>query len=143
MTADPDVMPETIPVPLTVAIAVLLLDQVPPATASLRVVLLPGQTDKVPVMAGGAVRIGLTVTSVAATAVPQEVVTVYAIVTVSDATPVTTPEELMVAILLFRLLHAPPGIPSDRVADVPGQIFVVPEITPADALVLTAIIMVS
>jgi hypothetical protein len=45
------VTPVTTPEALTVATAVLLEDQVPPAVASLRVVVEPTQTEVVPVMA--------------------------------------------------------------------------------------------
>jgi hypothetical protein len=69
MVADPAATPVTTPEALTVAIAVLLEDQVPPAEASLRVVVEPTQTLVVPVMAATVGR-ALTVTPVV-TAVVQ------------------------------------------------------------------------
>lgn len=60
----PAVIPETIPeVRLTTATVVLLLVQVPPATASLKVIDKPWQTLAGPVIATG---VGLTVTVVIA-----------------------------------------------------------------------------
>jgi hypothetical protein len=53
MKADPDVTPVTTPDAETVAVAVLLLLQVPPVVASARVVTPPGQTTGIPVMAAG------------------------------------------------------------------------------------------
>jgi hypothetical protein len=51
MVAEPAETPVTTPEALTVATAVLLEDQVPPAVASLKVVADPTQTLVVPVMA--------------------------------------------------------------------------------------------
>jgi hypothetical protein len=51
MVADPAATPVTMPEALTVAMAVLLEDQVPPAVTSLKVVVDPTQTLVVPVMA--------------------------------------------------------------------------------------------
>jgi hypothetical protein len=50
MVADPAVTPVTTPETLTVATAVLLEDQVPPAVTSLKVVVDPTQTEVVPVI---------------------------------------------------------------------------------------------
>ena len=63
-------MPVSIPVVLMVAIVVSLLLQVPPLTLSVRVLLLPGHTVVVPLMAptdGG----GVTVTKAVAIEMPQ------------------------------------------------------------------------
>jgi hypothetical protein len=67
MVADPAATPVMTPEALTVAIAVLLEDQVPPDVASLKVVVDPTQTLVVPVMAatvGRALTVTLFVTAV-------------------------------------------------------------------------------
>ena len=69
MVADPAATPVTTPEALTVATAVLLDDQVPPAVASASVVVEPTQTLVVPVIAATTGR-ALTVTPVV-TAVVQ------------------------------------------------------------------------
>ena len=71
----PAAIPVTVPVALTVAIPVDTAVQVPPATASLRLVVVVGQIEKVPVMVP-AFGEGFTVTTVVAAAVPQLLVTV-------------------------------------------------------------------
>ena len=65
--AVPAATPVTLPEPSTVAYDVLLLLQVPPAVASLRLVIKPAHTAAVPVMADGT---GLMVT-VALPAIPH------------------------------------------------------------------------
>lgn len=65
MVAVPPLMPETVPdvLPIT-AMPVLLLLQVPPGVASLRVVVLPWQTLFVPIIAdGGADTVTVVVTT--------------------------------------------------------------------------------
>ena len=82
----PEAIPETIPVvDPTVAAAVLLLLQVPPVVASLKVTVDPAQTLPETVIAD----IGLTVTVCIAV---HPVVAVYVIFEVPLAIPVTTPE---------------------------------------------------
>jgi hypothetical protein len=71
---------------LTVALAVLLLLQVPPVVALLSVLELPGQAVAVPVIAatvGGAT----TLIELVTTAVPQALVTAYDIVALPRLTP--------------------------------------------------------
>ena len=68
MVAVPAVTPVTLPDPSTVAFAVLLLLQVPPAVASLRLVTKPTHTAALPFIAVG---IGLIVT-VTLPSVPQQ-----------------------------------------------------------------------
>jgi hypothetical protein len=73
ITAVPDETPETTPVEgLTVATDGLPLDHVPPTTAQLKVVALPGQTLKAPVMTPK----GLILISFVADATPQTFATV-------------------------------------------------------------------
>ena len=75
MVAVPALMPVTTPVAgLTEATALLLLLQLPPAVASLNVVVAPLHTVVVPVIAATAVPV-VTVTVVVAVAVPQLLVT--------------------------------------------------------------------
>ena len=74
--------PVTTPDALTVAIDGLPLDQVPPGKISLKVVVEPAQTVVVPIIAGGGVGSGLTVTEVVVYALPQALVTVYVIIAV-------------------------------------------------------------
>ena len=76
MVADPAATPVTTPEALTVATAVLLEDQVPPAVASLKFVVEPTQTEAVPVIAAATGR-ALTVTPVVTAVVqPLALVTV-------------------------------------------------------------------
>jgi hypothetical protein len=75
MVTAPAVTPVTMPVVLTVALAVLLLLHTPPVLASVRVMLAPGQTDVAPTI-GLTTLPALTVNAIVAVAVPQLVVTV-------------------------------------------------------------------
>ena len=73
MTAVPADTPLTTPADDTVAIAVLLLFQVPPDTLDIRVVVLPTHVVNTPVMGSLS---EFTVTTIVAVAVPQLFVTV-------------------------------------------------------------------
>ena len=88
----------------TVAIAGLLLDQVPPGVAFASVVAAPSHTFSVPVIGVGA---GSTVTTCVATAVPQALVTLYDISTVPKAIPFTIPVGYTIALLL-PAIQVPP-----------------------------------
>lgn len=94
------------PVPATmVAMPVLPLSHVPPGVASVSVVVSPGHTLSVPLMAAGK---GFTVTTVV---VMQPVANVYVITAVPAAMPVTTPVDgATVATSRLPLLHVPPGM---------------------------------
>ena len=70
--------------------------------------------------------------------VPQELVTEYRIVSKPDATPVTTPDVLIVALALVAL-QVPPVAPSVKVTGVVEQIPPAPLILPADGKGLTVI----
>jgi hypothetical protein len=70
----------------------------------------------------------LTVTDVVAVPVHPFAVTEYVIVTVPEATPVTTPELLTVAFVLSLDDQVPPGVVLLKVVVLPAQTFVVPEI---------------
>ena len=110
MIAVPTPAPVTIPDVPTVATDVLLLLHVPLAVASVNVVVLPLQTDKVPAI--GATVILLTVTEYVTTFVKQLLDTEYEITSLPRVTPVTVPELLIVAIEVNLLLHVPPLIRS-------------------------------
>jgi hypothetical protein len=56
-----------------------------------------------------------------------------------EATPVTTPAELIDAIELSLLLHMPPDTVSERVTVAPGQTDAGPDIEPALGAVITVI----
>jgi hypothetical protein len=100
----PAVIPLTIPVLLTLAIALLELLQVPPDTELLRVVVFPVHTKAVPVVAAAP---ALTVSTWVA-AVPQPVL--YVILVVPALTVAIEPLlELIVATLELLLLHVPKG----------------------------------
>ena len=75
MVEVPAATPVTTPVPLTVAIPGLTLLQVPPAAASVRLVVVVGHTISPPVILP-AFGDGFTVTTTVAAAVPQLLVTV-------------------------------------------------------------------
>ena len=111
---DPAATPVMTPALVTVAIAVLLLTQVPPVVGD-NVAVLPIQTD------AGAVTVGraLTVTEEVVLLHP---VTVSVNVKVTDpaATPVMTPALVTVAIEVLLLTHVPPVV-GDNVAVLPTQ----------------------
>ena len=73
--AEPAPTPLTTPVALTLAIAALLVDQVPPGAASASVMVAPVQTEEGPVTEP-AVGAGLTVTLYVVKALAQVVLTV-------------------------------------------------------------------
>jgi hypothetical protein len=130
--AVPAATPDTTPEALTVATAVLLLDQVPPANPLVvRGVVAPAQIVVVPeiVPALGNVFI---VTVVEVLVLQPFALTEYVTVAVPAATPETTPEALTVATAVLLLDQVPPANPlvvRDVVA--PAQKLVVPEIVPA------------
>ena len=69
---------------------------------------------------------------------PQLPVTVYLIVSVPGAAPVTRPPEVTVATAVFVLLHTPPVAVSVKVAVAAGVSTGVPDIVPGDGAALTA-----
>jgi hypothetical protein len=109
----------------TVAIPVLLLLQVPPASASLSVIWEPAVTVLLPEIVAGA---GLTVKIIVVILVP----TVYDMVHVPAETPVTIPvEEPTAAIPELLLLQWPPEVESIKVTVEPAQTLAVPLIPPS------------
>jgi hypothetical protein len=85
----------------------------------------------------------LTVIVASAFAVPQPLVTVYDIIDVPAATPVTTPPVVMVALAVFELLHVPPATPSVSAVVEPSHTVVAPEIVPAFGTGLTVHILIA
>jgi len=100
----------------TVAIEGLEEVHEPPAEASASVMVLPAHTLDGPVIG----ELTLTVTTLTTVDVPQEVVTVYLMVSMPAATPVTTPP-LTVAMAGVLLLHMPPVVASVSVMVAPAQ----------------------
>ena len=121
-------MPATTPVAtpvdaLMVAIPVLLLLQVPPAVALVRVVVVAGHALSVPPIPGGAELILTIVVALQPEADEKLIVEVPA------ATPVTMPEEEpMVATEVLLLVHVPPLVASVSVVVWPVHTLVVPAI---------------
>ena len=111
MVAVPAVKPVTNPVvALTVAMLVALLDQLPPLTVELKVVVLFAQTSCVPLRVP-AVGTAVTVTERVAVALaqPPVPVTVYVMVAVPAVKPVTRPlVALTMAMLVSLLVQDPP-----------------------------------
>src|SRR5664279_3662476 len=140
MVAVPAATPVTIP-PLTVAIAALLVLHTPPDVASDRVIAEPLQTLVAPDIAG-TTGVAFTVIDFVELTEPQVVVTVYLIVAVPAATPVTTPP-LTVAIAALLVLHTPPGVASESVIDEPLQTAAAPVIANTVGAALTVIIVLT
>ena len=103
-----------------VATDALLLLHVPPTTESTNVIEEPTQTVVGPLiepLEGN----GFTVTDFVTVVVPQELVTVYEIVTEPVELPVTTPVELTEAIEALLEDHVPPVVESNNVIEEPKQ----------------------
>jgi len=134
MVAIPAATPFTVP-PVTPAIAVLLLLQVPPGVASLSIVVLPTHTCNTPVMGAGD---GFT-TSVKV--IWQVVaVSVYVIVAEPVATPVTAPvTEVTEAVVGRLLLHVPPGVASVSIIVWPWHTVGLPMIVAGKGFTVTVI----
>ena len=136
--SDPGATANTLPVPSTVARDVLSEDHDPPVFVSVRLNGLPGHTvvppDIIPELGSG-----FTVIKVKATAVPQELLTVYLMVSTPAETAVTVPPALMVAIAVDVLLHVPPPAPSVKFNVCVGHSGAAPLIAPAFGVGLTTI----
>lgn len=129
----PALMPVTMP-PDTVAFVLLALHR-PPVTGSVSVIVAPIHTSAGPLMAP-AKGSGLMVINDVVVAVPQAVVTVYEIMSVPAATPVTRPVDDTVALALSAL-HTPPGAVALSVIVAPSHTLVSPVIVPATGVVPT------
>lgn len=121
--------------PLTVAMLVLVLLQVPPVVASFKVSIAPLHTDVLPVIVPAEGE--LTVIAAFATPVPQELLSVYFMVSIPEDTPVTVPALLIVAIDALPLLHIPPDDASFKVSVEPTHTVALPVIVPAYGAVFT------
>lgn len=132
MITMPGVMPVTRPVlGNTVAIAGALLLQLPPGVGSVSVVVNPTQMLDKPLITPGR---GFTVTIAVA---EQPVGSVYEIVTVPAATPVTTPDDdPTVAIRTLLLLHVPPQ-QSNKLVVPPTHTDMVPDIADGGGFTVT------
>jgi hypothetical protein len=144
--AVPAATPVTTPlVALTVAIAVLLDDHVPPVTVEAKVVVAPVNTVGVPERVpdvGGAETV--TVLVAVASAQPPEPATVYEMVVVPAATPVTRPDELTVATPVALDVQVPPDVPEEVNCEVPAtQIACVPDNVPAFGAAVTVTVLVT
>jgi len=123
MVAEPGATVVTTPELLMVVTEALLLLHVPPPVASAKVLVAPLQIVFAPVIAateGSA----LTVT----VAVVVQPLTLYVITVVPADTPVTTPEELTVAMPMLPLVHVPPAVGLARVVVEPTHTSGVPVI---------------
>jgi hypothetical protein len=127
----PSAIPVTIPVVPTVAIAVLLLLHEPPVVAFVKVVTNPAHTLAVPLIAEG---FELTVTVAYVLQLPPSV---YVILDVPAATPVTTPAEFILAFVGALLLQVPPVDADDNEVVKPTQTLSVPVIEDGTAFTLT------
>ena len=81
-------------------------------------------------------------TTFRAMAVPHTLVTLYFIVSVPAATPVASPELLMVANDVELLLHVPPDTVLVYVVAAPTASVAAPEITPADSVLTETALVV-
>ena len=112
----PDAPPTKAPVPaLIVATVVLLLLHTPPVVGSPKISVAPTQTAVLPMMGNN----GFTNIAVVA---KQPDGSIYVIVTVPPAIPVTIPvNEPIVAMVLLLLLHVPPDVLSLTVINEPAH----------------------
>ena len=121
----------------TVACAVLLLLQVPPAVPLASVIAEFTHTGAIPVMAPG---FGLIVSDAV---IIQPVGKVYVIVEVPVDTPVAIPlAEPIVATAVLLLVHVPPPDASVKVVVVPGHACNVPEIAAGNGFTVTACVAI-
>ena len=103
---------------LTAALALLTL-HTPPVTVSVRLMVLPAQTDEGPLIIPGSGN-GLTVNVANAVSLPQPLLTTYEIVVVPFERPVSIPVLLLiVAMKGFCELQAPPATVLERVITAP------------------------
>jgi hypothetical protein len=127
MLAVPAATPVTSPVEAsTVATPVASLLHVPPATASLSVLVAPTQKVVVPIIANGVAGDGLTVIIWFTVLVPQLLVNEYCIVVPPAATPVTSPVVLTVAVAGVTLDQVPPLVASVNVVVAPTHTVAAP-----------------
>lgn len=120
---------------MIVAVPVLTLLHVPPAVASLKVVVSPSQTLFIPVICDN----GFTSTAVDTI---QLVPSVYVMLTVPALPPVTIPVlASTVASEIFPLVQVPPLTALLSVVVWPEHTFVIPEINDGNAFTVTALVI--
>ena len=121
IVAVPPATPVTVPSVPTVAMPALLLPHTPPPAASVNAKVDPAHTGALPVIG-----VGNAVTVTVAVAV-QPVETMYVILLVPEATPLTTPEKVTVATLVLLLVHdTPPEVASVKNVVLPTHTMRVP-----------------
>jgi hypothetical protein len=135
-------MPVTTPVVATLAIVAALVVQVPPVTVEVSALVLAAQMVAVPeiVPAEGE---DTTLITLVAVAVPHVPVTVYVIVAVPVALPLTTPAAVTEATAAFELAHVPPVTVLLNVVVPARQTVVAPESVPAVVAAFTVIVLVA
>jgi hypothetical protein len=136
MVAVPAAMPVTSPDEApTVATVVLPLVQLPPASASLNVVIDPAHTASVPAMADGN---GLTVTT--ACAMQPVAVLVKVMIAVPADIPEKRPVDPTVAVLVLSLVQVPGILTSDKIVDEPAHKVLIPVIAAGNGFTVTALV---
>ena len=140
--AVPAAIPDTTPEASTLAMLLAEELHAPPLVALFKAVIAPAHTTAVPFMVP-AVGSGFTVTACAAFATPQLLVTVYDIVAVPAAAPVTTPPLKPRDAMADDELHAPPLAASVKVTVAPAHNDAVPFIVPAFGSGLTVTTLVA
>lgn len=139
MVVVPATTPPIVPVPPPiVAVAGVLLTQVPTPEASVNVADVPGHTESAPPMPAGN---GFTVST--AVAEQPVAVTVNVIVVVPAATPPTVPVAApIVAVAGVLLTHVPAPDASVNVVDVPGHTESVPPMAAAERFTVSTFVAV-
>ena len=132
MITVPVATPVTPPVADTEALAALPLLQVPPVPVVVNRLVLPIQTDGLPLMVPGLGN-GLTVTSWVSAMVPQLLVTVYDTMVVPAVIPLTVPEVFTEATDGLVELQVPPVPVVVRVMELPAQTVLAPVTLPEAA----------
>ena len=117
----------------------------PPDVVEDSVVVAPMNVVNVPVIEAGVAGVVSMVKGVDIVVLPQLLDTVYLIVSIPAATPVTTPVEAStVANNVLVLLHTPPIVESDNVEVAPMQADIVPVIAGGAAgseLIVTVVVV--
>jgi hypothetical protein len=127
----PNDTPVTVPDVPTVATLVLLLAQVPPAEASVRLMVEPTQTPVDPVITAGT---GFTVNTLV---FRQPVESAYVIMVVPGEIPHTVPVLPTLATPALLLAHVPPAVRSLRLEQDPTHTLSVPLISDGSGFTVT------
>ena len=135
MVEEPTIAPVTIPVVASIVALVLLLLHVPPGVASLSVVVKPKHTAGVPRIADNGFTVAVTVAI-------QVVGSIYVIIGLPAATPVTVPSVPTSARPVLLLLQMPPGVWSLSDVVSVAQTIGVPEIPDGFGLTVTLAVVI-